>query len=124
MLYDILDDTEMKERVIFVASQSGGREAVDFLMDVARNEEDKELKERAMKEGFDVVGVAAADRLERDEVTLTQWLAAGRHADRKWMAHEPEKRADPPRVLRGGGGGAGRAGCAGAAFGAGSACGI
>lgn len=47
-LYDTLDDTEMKEQVIFVASQSGEREAVDFLMEIARNEEDRELKERAV----------------------------------------------------------------------------
>lgn len=47
-LYETLNDTEMKEQVIFVASQSGEREAVDFLMDVARDEEDTELKERAL----------------------------------------------------------------------------
>lgn len=47
-LYGTLDDTEMKEQVIFVASQSGEREAVDFLMEIARSEEDKELKERAL----------------------------------------------------------------------------
>lgn len=47
-LYDTLDDTEMKEQLIFVASQSGEAEAVDFLMDVARNEEDGELKQRAL----------------------------------------------------------------------------
>lgn len=47
-LYDTLDDTEMKEQVIFVASQSGEREAVDFLMEIARNEDDQELKERAV----------------------------------------------------------------------------
>jgi HEAT repeat protein len=47
-LYDTLADSEMKEQVIFVASQSGEPQAVDFLMDVARNEEEKELKERAI----------------------------------------------------------------------------
>lgn len=47
-LYGTLDDAEMKEQLIFVASQSGERAAVDFLMDVARNEEDGELKQRAI----------------------------------------------------------------------------
>jgi len=47
-LYDTLDDMEMKEQVIFVASQSGESEAVDFLMDVAQNEENEELKRRAI----------------------------------------------------------------------------
>jgi HEAT repeat protein len=47
-LYDTLSDIEMKEQVIFVASQTGETEAVDFLMDVARTEDDQELKERAI----------------------------------------------------------------------------
>jgi len=47
-LYETLDDARMKEQVIFVASQSSERAAVDFLMDVARDEEDRELRERAL----------------------------------------------------------------------------
>jgi len=47
-LYGSLTDMEMKEQVIFVASQTGEAGAVDFLMDVARNEEDGELRQRAI----------------------------------------------------------------------------
>lgn len=47
-LYGTLTDPEMKEQVIFVASQRREPEAVDFLMDVARNERDPELRERAI----------------------------------------------------------------------------
>jgi len=47
-LYVSLPDIEMKEQVIFVASQSSDSEAVDFLMEVASTEEDSELKERAI----------------------------------------------------------------------------
>jgi HEAT repeat protein len=47
-LYGTLSDPEMKEQVIFVASQKNQPEAVDFLMDVAKNEQDKELKKRAI----------------------------------------------------------------------------
>jgi HEAT repeat protein len=47
-LYASVDDMEMKEQVIFVASQMGETEAVDFLMDVARTERDEELRKRAM----------------------------------------------------------------------------
>jgi HEAT repeat protein len=47
-LYDSLDDTEMKEQVIFVASQMRGEGAVDFLMEVATTDEDRELRERAI----------------------------------------------------------------------------
>jgi len=47
-LYDTLDDLEMKEQLIFVASQMGEAEAVDFLMEIAANERDKDLRERAL----------------------------------------------------------------------------
>lgn len=47
-LYGSLTDQEMKEQVIFVASQRREREAVDFLMGVARDERDQELRERAI----------------------------------------------------------------------------
>lgn len=47
-LYDSLDDPEMREQVIFVASQDGGTPAIDFLMEVAENETDPELRKKAM----------------------------------------------------------------------------
>jgi HEAT repeat protein len=47
-LYDSLDDREMKEQVIFVASQMRAEGAVDFLMEVATTDEDRELRERAI----------------------------------------------------------------------------
>ncbi|NNF13642.1 MAG: hypothetical protein HKN72_10475 [Gemmatimonadetes bacterium] len=47
-LYGTLEDREMKEQLIFVASQDGGRASVDFLMEVAREEEDGELRENAI----------------------------------------------------------------------------
>ncbi len=46
-LYQTLTDPEMKEQVIFVASQRSGPEGVDFLMDVARNERDTDLRTKA-----------------------------------------------------------------------------
>ncbi len=47
-IYDTVDDQEMKEQVIFVASQRRQTDAVDFLMHVAENEEDGELQQRAI----------------------------------------------------------------------------
>jgi HEAT repeat protein len=47
-LYGSVTDMEMKEQVIFVASQAEGSAAVDFLMDVARDEQDAELRQRAI----------------------------------------------------------------------------
>jgi HEAT repeat protein len=47
-LYGSLADMEMKEQVIFVASQRNESGAVDFLMEVARTETDQELKKKAV----------------------------------------------------------------------------
>lgn len=47
-LYGSFQDPEMKEQLIFVASQSGESQAVDFLMEVAENEQDGELREKAV----------------------------------------------------------------------------
>ncbi len=61
----------------------------------------RELKERALAEGFDLVGVASAEPLERDAQALAAWLRRDRHATMAWMARDPEIRADPTRLLPG-----------------------
>ncbi|MCG6954700.1 MAG: HEAT repeat domain-containing protein [Gemmatimonadetes bacterium] len=47
-LYGTLTDPDMKKQVIFVASQSKDKDAVDFLMDVAKTEKDPELRKTAV----------------------------------------------------------------------------
>jgi HEAT repeat protein len=47
-LYATLTDPEMKKQVIFVAGQSKDKDAVDFLMDVAKNDKDPELRKTAV----------------------------------------------------------------------------
>lgn len=59
------------------------------------------LKRRAREAGFDSVGVAAAEALDRDGAALAAWLRAGREASMAWMARNPEKRSDPRRLLPG-----------------------
>ena len=61
----------------------------------------RRLKSRAVDEGFDLVGVAAAQPLERDAAALAAWLRGDRQASMIWMAREPSKRADPARLLPG-----------------------
>ena len=60
-----------------------------------------ELRQRARDEGFDGIGVARASRLDRDGEALRAWLAEDRHAAMAWLAREPDKRADPRRLLPG-----------------------
>jgi HEAT repeat protein len=47
-LFDRVKDREMKEQVIFVLSQRRGTEAVDELMDIVKNDCDKDLRSKAM----------------------------------------------------------------------------
>lgn len=51
-------------------------------------------------QGCAAVPVHSGDTLLHAETRLSQWLADGRHGDMAWMARDPEKRADPQRVLR------------------------
>jgi hypothetical protein len=47
-LYRTVTAQEMKEQVIFVASQSDGPQMADLLMEIARTEQDSELREEAV----------------------------------------------------------------------------
>lgn len=47
-LYERMPDRELKEQIIFALSQSNKKEAVDRLMDIARNETELELRRKAI----------------------------------------------------------------------------
>jgi HEAT repeat protein len=47
-LYTSVDDQQMREQIIFVLSQDGGQEAMQVLMDIARQETDPELRKQAI----------------------------------------------------------------------------
>jgi len=59
------------------------------------------LKQRAADEGFDMVGVARADALDRDAASLDAWLDGGRHASMSWMESYRDRRKDPRALLPG-----------------------
>ena len=54
-----------------------------------------EVRERALTFGFDAVGIAAPDGLEKAARRLHDFLAGGLHGDMAWMAAKAERRADP-----------------------------
>jgi len=58
------------------------------------------LREAALALGFDAIGFAAATG-HPHAAHLAAWLAEGRHGTMRWMAREPDRRADPRRVLPG-----------------------
>ena len=58
------------------------------------------LREAALALGFDAIGFAAAEGHPHAE-HLAAWLREGRHGTMRWMARDPDRRADPRRVLPG-----------------------
>ena len=58
----------------------------------------EEIKSRAKTLGFDVAGIAPATESNR-KPELMRWLEAGHHAEMNWLARDPERRADPRRIL-------------------------
>jgi epoxyqueuosine reductase len=61
----------------------------------------EELAQRARAEGFDLFGVARAERPERDARALEDWLRADRHAAMAWLARDSRRRSDPRELLPG-----------------------
>jgi epoxyqueuosine reductase len=59
------------------------------------------LKRRAGEEGFDAVGIAVVQALDRDAIALDAWLNAGRQATMDWMQRYRDRRVDPGKLLPG-----------------------
>lgn len=71
----------------------------DTTDNTTRASRSQQIKERALIEGFDLVGIVAAEALERDGERLREWLARGFHGEMRWLEREPEQRADPRLIL-------------------------
>jgi epoxyqueuosine reductase len=57
------------------------------------------IKERALFEGFNKVGIAGASSLEDEGRRLKQWLARGYHGEMSWMARDVDKRINPREIF-------------------------
>ena len=58
------------------------------------------IKEKAYNLGFDLIGIAPANRAPHAEA-YRHWLAQGYAAEMKWLAREPHRREDPRQVCPG-----------------------
>ena len=58
------------------------------------------IKEKALNLGFDLIGIAPAERAPHAEAFL-RWLAQNRHAQMAWLARDPQRRLNPRRVVDG-----------------------
>jgi epoxyqueuosine reductase len=57
------------------------------------------IKERALVEGFDKVGIVAAQALTDEGQRLREWLERDYHANMSWMARDVHKRIDPREIF-------------------------
>jgi epoxyqueuosine reductase len=57
------------------------------------------IKAQAHVVGFHKVGIVAAAALAEEGARLDEWLARGFHADMRWLAREPARRADPREIF-------------------------
>ena len=57
------------------------------------------IKERALYEGFNKVGVVGASSLASEGRRLQEWLALGFHGEMSWMARDLRKRLDPREIF-------------------------
>ncbi len=57
------------------------------------------IKERALYEGFNKVGIAGAASLASEGRRLKEWLARGYHGEMSWMARDVHKRIDPREIF-------------------------
>jgi epoxyqueuosine reductase len=58
------------------------------------------IKSRALALGFDACGITSAEPARRADF-YREWIDAGHAGEMAWLAREPERRADPARVLPG-----------------------
>ena len=57
------------------------------------------IKERALFEGFNKVGIAGTASLEDEGRRLREWLTRGYHGEMSWMARDVDKRIDPREIF-------------------------
>ena len=57
------------------------------------------IKERALFEGFNKVGIVGASSLDDEGRRLKEWLSRGYHGEMSWMARDVEKRSNPLEIF-------------------------
>ena len=67
--------------------------------DFRSHELSRRIKNKALDEGFEKVGIVRAQPLDDERNRLMQWLGRGYHGEMAWMARDPETRTDPGKLF-------------------------
>ena len=57
------------------------------------------IKQRAVEEGFEKIGIVEARPLDVESEKLQEWLRRGYHANMTWLARSPSMRVDPRAIF-------------------------
>ncbi|HEV2829767.1 MAG TPA: tRNA epoxyqueuosine(34) reductase QueG, partial [Pyrinomonadaceae bacterium] len=64
-----------------------------------RHEFSRRIKQQALNEGFEKVGIVPATTLDNEGKQLREWLDRGYQGNMSWMARDPEVRTDPRKLF-------------------------
>ena len=67
----------------------------------SRGELSRQIRKKAFIEGFEKVGIVAAEVLDEPRSRLLTWLEHGFQGQMAWMSRDPEMRTDPRRLFPG-----------------------
>ncbi|NNJ55221.1 MAG: tRNA epoxyqueuosine(34) reductase QueG [Bacteroidia bacterium] len=70
-------------------------------MNAITQKHSKIVKDIALNLGFDFCGISKAQRLEKEEKHLDNWLSNGYHGSMGWMENHFDKRVDPTKLVPG-----------------------
>lgn len=71
------------------------------MIPVDLRERTQNVREAALRLGFNACGFAKAGRLEQEERRLREWLNQDRHGTMDWMTNHFDKRVDPTKLVPG-----------------------
>ncbi|MFK7923996.1 MAG: tRNA epoxyqueuosine(34) reductase QueG [Bacteroidia bacterium] len=59
------------------------------------------IKQEGQRLGFDMLGIAKAEMMDKEAYDLEKWLEAGRHGSMQYMENYFDKRVDPRKLVEG-----------------------
>src|SRR5207247_7611922 len=92
--------TTGRPRILIIMQSFAGSEGINGPVQTTEPVNlSRRIKERALLEGFDLVGIVAAEPLNDESARLKEWLARGYHGEMSWMARDPETRTNPCKLF-------------------------
>lgn len=86
-------------RILHYPSTPKNNQVLHPGQDQQRANRTEQVRQEALRLGFEQIGFSRARRLDEEESRLEQWLREGRHGSMAWMENHYEKRLDPRKLV-------------------------